>query len=187
MRERDGDDLDLYETWANPLLQPDKRFMALAGTALPVLIERAGGFVRFTLEEFEAVQGRYGGKVSVMLERAPDGVFTATLAPSKKARDPVMGLTVTTRRRLRCALLWQRISASRHRSEWLEPRRSKAGLRARTSAGLAIFIRRPVAFIQSTPDVPPRAQVGCGRPIIRGNERLRTCHAMANASTSSSW
>jgi hypothetical protein len=82
VRGRDNDELDLYETWANPLLQPDKRFMALAGAALPVLIDRAGGSVRFTLAEFEAVQRRFGGNVSVMLERTPDGVFTATLAPS---------------------------------------------------------------------------------------------------------
>lgn len=85
------EELDLLETWVNPLLQPDKRFMALAGAALPVLIDRAGGSIRFTLAEFEAVQSRYGGKVSVMLEKTPDGVFTATLAPSKsKAREPAL-------------------------------------------------------------------------------------------------
>lgn len=48
------EELDLLETWINPLLQPDKRFMALAGAALPVLIDRAGGFVRFTLAEFRS-------------------------------------------------------------------------------------------------------------------------------------
>lgn len=68
VRGRDNEELDLLETWTNPLLQPDKRFRALAGAALPVLIDRAGGSVRFTLAEFEAVQSRYGGKVSVMLE-----------------------------------------------------------------------------------------------------------------------
>lgn len=89
MPGRDEAELDLFETWRNPLLQPDKRFMALASAALPVLIDRAGGSVRFTVEEFEAVKNRYGGKVSVMLNRTPAGVFTASLAPStRKDREP---------------------------------------------------------------------------------------------------
>jgi hypothetical protein len=69
------EELDLLATWINPMLQPDKRFMALAGAALPVLIDRAGGSVRFTLAEFEAVQSRYGGKVAVTLKKSPDNVF----------------------------------------------------------------------------------------------------------------
>ncbi len=87
MRGRDDEELDVHETWSNPLLRPDKRFMALAGAALPVLIDRAGGSVRFTLAEFEAVQKRYGGKVAVTLVRTPAGVFTASLAASTK-KDP---------------------------------------------------------------------------------------------------
>jgi hypothetical protein len=83
------DELDLSETFFNPLLQPDKRFMALAGAALPVLIDRAGGRVTFTLDEVQAVQARYGGHVSVLLERSKDGIFSAHLAPS--AKKPAAG------------------------------------------------------------------------------------------------
>lgn len=83
----DDKELDLSEMFFNPLKQPDRRFLALAGAALPVLLERAGGFATFTLDEFEAIQRRYGGKVSVHLERSKDGVFRAQLAPGKPTQE----------------------------------------------------------------------------------------------------
>ena len=83
----DDKELDLMEIIHNPLKQPDRRFMALAGAALPVLLERAGGFATFTLGEFEAIQRRYGGKVSVHLERSKDGVFRAQLVPGKAKQE----------------------------------------------------------------------------------------------------
>ena len=83
----DDKELDLAETIFNPFKQSDRRFMALAGAALPVLLDRAGGFATFTLDEFEAVQRRYGGKVSVQLERSKDGVYRAQLIPSKAKRE----------------------------------------------------------------------------------------------------
>jgi hypothetical protein len=64
-----------------------RRTLALAGAALPVLLDRVGGFATFTLSEFEAVQRRYGGKVSVQLERSKDGVFRVQLVPSKAQQE----------------------------------------------------------------------------------------------------
>jgi hypothetical protein len=79
------DELDLVEGLLNPLKQPDRRFMALAGVALPVLLDRAGGSMTFSQADLEAVHQRYGGRVAVQLERSPDGRMTAWLAPSSKA------------------------------------------------------------------------------------------------------
>lgn len=79
----DDEELDLLESILSPLKQPDRRFMALAGATLPVLLDRTGGFATFTLDEFEAVQRRYGGEVSVQLERSKDGVFRVQLVPAK--------------------------------------------------------------------------------------------------------
>lgn len=64
--------------------QPDRRFMTLAGVALPVLLDRAGGSVTFTGADLEAVHERYGGRVAVRLERSTEGRFTAWLVPSTK-------------------------------------------------------------------------------------------------------
>jgi hypothetical protein len=78
------EELDLVDSILNPLKQPDRRFMTLAGIALPVLLDRAGGSVTFTAADLEAVHERYGGKVAVQLQRTADGRFTAWLIPSTK-------------------------------------------------------------------------------------------------------
>jgi hypothetical protein len=83
----DDKELDLMEIIHNPLKQPDRAFMALAGAAMPVLLDRVGGFATFTIEEFEAVERRYGGKVSVRMTRTKDGVFKAQLVPGKLKQE----------------------------------------------------------------------------------------------------
>jgi hypothetical protein len=83
-----NDELDLASDFYNPLRRPDKRFLALAGAALPVLIDRAGGSVTFSDADYDAVKDRYGGHVAVHISRTADGRFTASLVPSKKERRP---------------------------------------------------------------------------------------------------
>jgi hypothetical protein len=83
-----NEELDLVDDFFNPLRQPDKRFLALAGVALPVLIDRAGGSVTFSQADFDAVSERYGGRAAVHLERTPDGRYTASLVRSKRKSGP---------------------------------------------------------------------------------------------------
>lgn len=84
MGTKRDDELDLTESVFNPMAQPDKRFMALAGAALPVLLERAGGSATFSQADFDEVNRRYGGRVAVHLERTSNGDFRAWLVPSQK-------------------------------------------------------------------------------------------------------
>ena len=83
----DDKELDLVEMIHNPLKQPDRAFMALAGAAMPVLLDRVGGSATFTLEEFEAVERRYGGRVTVKITRTKDGVFKAQLAAAQPKKN----------------------------------------------------------------------------------------------------
>jgi hypothetical protein len=85
MGQTDPDEeLDVVDSALNPMVQNDKRFMLIAGLTLPVLIDRAGGSVTLSDTDLEELNGRYGGRVAVQMQKTPDGRIRAWLVPSRK-------------------------------------------------------------------------------------------------------
>jgi hypothetical protein len=68
----------------NPLKQPgSRRSLAMAGITVPVLLDRLGGYVTWTDDEWEALNARYDGAATFQLTRTKDGRWEARLVKGK--------------------------------------------------------------------------------------------------------
>jgi hypothetical protein len=63
--------------------QPNRLMVAMANIALPVLLDRHGGFATWTDDEFTAIARRYGCTVAVTMERTKNGRWEARLKRGK--------------------------------------------------------------------------------------------------------
>ena len=82
MTKRDDPEVDVGDVF-DPFKSPDRRLVAMANIALPVLIARQGGFVSWTDDEWHALAAQYGGTVAVQMQRTKDGRWEARLSRAK--------------------------------------------------------------------------------------------------------
>jgi len=78
--------VDMADTF-DPFKSPSRLMVAMANVALPVLLNRQGGFVTWTDDEWETLAEQYGGTVAVQMERAKDGRWQARLVRGKPRQE----------------------------------------------------------------------------------------------------
>lgn len=74
----------------DPFKRPGDRMVAIANVAVPVLVDRAGGSVTITTEEFDELRSRFGGAVGVKAVEIEPGTYRLELTSIDSRPEPLL-------------------------------------------------------------------------------------------------
>jgi len=80
------EELDINEAVFNPMKSPSPRSLAMAGVAVPVLLDRLGGSATWTDTEWIELNARFDDAVSCSIARTAEGRWEARLVQGKRKK-----------------------------------------------------------------------------------------------------
>lgn len=78
------EEIDIGDAVFNPMKSPSRRSLAMAGIAVPILLDRLGGSATWTDDEWDALNARYDDAVTFAMSRTQEGRWEARLVKGKR-------------------------------------------------------------------------------------------------------